>query len=157
MRALIPLLSLFLLSCDEVRKSDSPVSPEEALKLADVRLPLPSSASDVQFRLSGGTQDWDLFVSFSAPEADTETMIKAELESDRKTGANLQPGYSGIDFEKHPITPATIPDLVGYFPPRWWHPADIKKGYFVGPLDGGRAPRFWVDTQANRTFFFQHF
>lgn len=140
----------------ETKGSDTPITREEALQKAEVKLPLPPTAKNVYFRLSGETQNWNLYLLFEAPLEDVDALINRELALYSKnerliTGTDLPP------FKRIPVSPENAPAAVLRSAPKWWSPLSIRNGYFIGSSDPHSGPRFWIDTDTSQVFFHEHF
>lgn len=145
-----------LVACQEVRYSDVPLSREEALQMAGIKLPLPNTAKNIRFYLSGSTQNWNLYLSFEAPLADTEQTIHKELSFYSMREKELNSGLTQ-EYPIKSISPETLTPKIKNAAPRWWLPTEIKKGYFIGSSSLHSGPQFWVDTDTSQVFFFEHF
>ena len=154
--AILGAVCCSLVACQEVRHSDVPLSREEALQKAGIKLPLPSTAKNIRFHLSGSTQNWNLYLSFEAPLADTEKTIQKELSFYSAREKDLKSGLIE-EYPRKPISPEALTPKIKNAAPRWWLPTEIKKGYFIGSSDPHSGPRFWVDTDTSQVFFFEHF
>lgn len=139
------LLSAALLcGCREVRESSGGLDVKAAQVLADVRLPTPASAVNVQVKLITETQNSDLFVYFEAPLADIRDVIGREM------------GTSNGSFEERPLAPR--PEFpLDVSSPNWWKPEGIKNGFYVGKPGETDSPLFWVDRDKQCVFFYQHY
>jgi len=149
------LTGLTFSGCDEVYRSDAPVSREEAIKLADSNLPLPASAKNVRFYRSGRTQNWDYYLSYEAPAQEMEAFIDKELASYTQYKERLGDKRAD-DYRPKPITVKTLEPDLSNGSPNWWTPLEIKHGYFRGSSELASGPRFWVDTEQGRVFYFEH-
>ncbi len=146
-----------LTSCEERRKSDIPITREEALRRADVRLPLPLSATNVRFELTGKTQDWDLYVSFLAPAADIQKVIQDELDMYARRSMPIK-SRPPVTFTKTRLPNEGMSPKMKQGAPKWWTAMNISDGYFIGPADtDAPGPRFWIDEKTSAVFFFEHF
>lgn len=139
----------------ETRESSVPVSAAEAKKVLQGTMPIPDSASDVRYYLSGGTQDWDLFICYHAPYIDIEKVIEKEL----KRLADTEHIISGslLTFNKQQVSKATLPASILDRAPKWWNPLTIEQGYFIGSSSPDSGARFWVDPTEEKVYFFDHF
>jgi len=140
----------------ETRESDTPITREEALQKAETNLPLPTTAKNVYFRLSGETQNWNLYIFFEAPLEDVKAIIEKELAFYSKREKRI----SGIEpprFMPLPVSPDNAPADVLKSSPKWWSPLSIRNGFFIGSSDPHSGPRFWVDTDTSQVFFHEHF
>jgi len=139
----------------ETKESSVPVSAAEAKRALQGTMPIPDSASDVRYRLSGSTQDWDLFISYHAPHEDVEKIINEELKrlvnrERRISGASLQ-------FDKQPLSSSTLPSSIEFRAPKWWKPLSITNGYFIGSSNPDSGARFWIDQKEEIVYFYDHF
>lgn len=140
----------------ETRGSDTPITREEALQKAEIKLPLPTTAKNVCFHLSGETQNWNLYLLFEAPLEDVEAIINKELAIYSKN-ERLITGTDLPQFKRFPVSPDNAPSAVLESAPKWWSPLSIRNGYFIGSSDPHSGPRFWVDTDTSQVFFHEHF
>ena len=148
------MVLLFLVGCDEVRKSDYPVDRITAMKIADEPLPLPMGASNIRLRLSGGTQNWDLFLSFDAPLSELNDLIITEIGGAAKVNEQTENEVKSRIFERRLLPQSSTAQNLPLFKPRWWSPNSIKAGYYTGYDPDG--PYIWVDTDLQRCFLFLH-
>lgn len=144
-----------LTACDEVHRSDTPVTREEAIKLADGNMPIPAFATNVRFVRSGRTQSWDYYLSYDAPAQDMGAFIEKELISYTASQQDLG-SKRADDYRQKPITPKPLEPSLANGSPNWWRPLDIQHGYFQGSSELNSGPRFWVDTEKGHVFFFEH-
>lgn len=137
-------------------QSDVPVTVEQAQKSCGIRLPLPSGARNVRYLLTGGTQDWNLYLSFEASLSEIEAAIKREVTSYRARNSAVGV-FPAEDYPKAKLSDASNTGVSKYAPP-WWGADKIRDGYFVGSRHpGGYGPHFWVNTKTGTVFYFEHF
>lgn len=150
----IVLLGAILCGCRpstyEVREANDPISFSSAEEQAGIKLPVPPTATRVQFRLSGSTQDWQLFVRFAAPAADVERTVNEELKfwkSQAVRPVNLRMNASD-DW-------GLTKRLVNGNAPIWWRPKNCKFSGSTGKdLD---VPQFWVSNDQNEVWVYHEF
>jgi hypothetical protein len=164
----------WFLFAPEVRESDRPLTLQEAMQRAETRLPVPSTARNIYFHLSGKTQNWDLYVCFEAPLKDTEEQVQREfhnfdwdlaaiksstsIEARQKFQDAAEPEQGWTKYERQKITESTIPADVRRKAPSWWMPEKLEHGYFVGSMRAdGYGPRFWVDPKTGKVFYYEHY
>ncbi len=150
-------LPLALSSCKplEHRKSTKPLNFESAEAAAEIRLPLPRSASAIEFSLSGETQNWRLYVKFNAPTKDTEVTIHKELDQFRKIQPQLkdtQTIHVAIPGSSFPI-----PQTIFKTAPSWWQPNSLKSAQFSGTMNPLSGPKYWYDPISGVGFYYEHF
>ncbi len=144
-----------LAGCYQVRKSDVPVSKEEARAIADMRLPLTPDATDVRFNLYGKTQDWRLYLSFKASPIEIDKLIEREVNRSNRHRQLL--GLVDLPAEK--LTHLTEVDLrLQEAAPSWWKPTAINDGFYFGNNKNQmNSPQFWVDVEKSKVFYFKKF
>ena len=153
------VFALFILmpGCKDIKttQSSTPVSAAEAKKVLQGTIPIPNSASNVRYFLSGSTQDWDLYLSYNAPLADIEKTISDELT--RLKNKELLISGTPLHFNKEPLTKSTLPPRIQSRSPNWWKPLTIQTGYFIGSSNPDSGARFWIDQNEGRVYFYDHF
>jgi hypothetical protein len=148
-----------LTSCvaaDETKRSDVPVTVEQAREGTGIRLPLPESARNVRYLLFGRTQNWRLYLSFQASLHDVEEAIRRELASYSKLNA-IAGVFPSEEYRKQSIA-GSISSAMERSAPKWWQPGQVANGYFIGsahPHDHG--PHFWVDPATQTVFYYERF
>lgn len=150
------LLSLATIYATETRRSDKPLTAQQAAKQSGIRLPVPDSARNVRFSLTGETQNWDLYLCFQASIEQIQKAIDYELGSYKKR-ATIAGVFPSEHYRRKPI-PESVDAQIERSSPNWWQPRKIKNGYFIGSSNPhGYGPRFWVDIETQTVFYFEHF
>lgn len=158
MRKMVCVVALVFVAmgvgCEEVRKSDAPLVREKAIQKMEWPFEFPLDAKNIRFFVSGGTQNWTVYLSYEASYDEIKISIQRELF---KTAAP-EKGLPAENYRELPLPkeePWWLKVLSGY--PSWWKPEDIKEGFFVcSPSGGEDGPKWWVDTRNGRVYYYTH-
>lgn len=136
--------------------SSEPISREAALK-HNLGIPLPPSASKVQFQLkTGGLQAMDFFLRFSVSPNEADAAVQAIIDDNNmRMNRNLLFQKTVLPIESGEIEEDQVePRSVVLDIPAWWEVDAIKRGYFRVEEEG-YAPAIWYDADNSIIFFRQ--
>jgi len=136
--------------------SSKPVTLEQVRRDCEYNLPIPESATDIRYSLSGSTQDWDVYLSYKINPSDLQKFIDKELSDFTEREERSTVAKTPSKIERRPINSDTLTWHIWRDAPSWWKPLNIKRGYFIGNSDPSAGPRFWINEDDNTVVFYMH-
>jgi|GEM_PF-2827584 len=145
---MLPALSLLLGSCDDISRSDRPLSRVAAVGM--VSSPLPPSARNIYYVFhAGGLQYMQYFLRFDVDKSELDAAVEALIADNNKTMETHLP-YAR-NFLVKGWGPRPDSDIA---PLKWWNPSSIRNGYYRGE-DVSHGLEIWADEDLGRVYVSQ--
>ena len=145
---LLAAMCIARIVCEEREGTSHPVDVVTARNSAAFTLPVPNSATNVQFSFrQGGTMDSELWLKFNDAPSNVESLLSKEVNSAFRD----QPPHKEYCL-KRPLSASKF--KTSWSAPGWWNSAVMKSGWFMGSTEY-EGPRVWMDTASNTAYYYQ--
>jgi hypothetical protein len=135
---------------ESLSHSDTPLSREAASKR--VSIPFPASTSDVYYVIhSGGMQEFQLFVRFSAAPQEMQKAV-ADIFSDYGKKSQAQCVYTSVPVANGMRWSQISGTATALLPMPWWDTDSITNGFYASSTNKSDNIHVWGDVAHHKIY-----